>query len=299
MPSPENRVCLIVRSLGPVAANVLGGDGDLRAIAVFDRSFYAVGADGGAVCFLRGTMEEGPLHALCDGWPTGMGEAVAVGDVLARRPGAFLGRKMFLDVSRARRWTPPPPPLAVPEAALRGLRFMERAVRRHAPGGALLRRWLFPDERGDAGDAPGDILFAETTAGLDAFRQWFGSRDEPSRREAFRRLIGLGPGLTPSGDDIVAGLVFALRGCGEEADAFAADLSARAAGTNALSRAHMAAAAEGLAAAPFHEALSRALSGEDADEQVRRIGGIGHSSGWDCLLGIMQVLMLVFPGGIR
>jgi len=96
-------------------------------------------------------------------------------------------------------------------------------------------------------------------------------------------LVGLGPGLTPAGDDVLAGCLVALRAFG--ADVVRAGL-ARSAGqrmpaTTLLSAALLARASEG-AGVPELIGLLRACAGSDPDRVAAAVAGlarVGHSSG--------------------
>jgi hypothetical protein len=117
----------------------------------------------------------------------------------------------------------------------------------------------------------------------------------PVPERAIRGLIGLGPGLTPSGDDFLGGVLVTLRQVGrhETAHRLAAEvLAAALRGTHPISRAHLAAAADGMGAAPLHSALA-SLCGPDTprmEEALSAIDAIGHSSGWDALAGAAYTL---------
>jgi hypothetical protein len=117
-------------------------------------------------------------------------------------------------------------------------------------------------------------------------------------------LIGLGPGLTPSGDDFIAGALFAarLRAAAEpRVDETAAWLGRAVLAvlpgrTNRISAALLGDAAEGLGFAALHE-LCHALAGGEGgaiDAAARRLVAIGHSSGWDMLTGLLAGI-----GGLR
>jgi hypothetical protein len=116
------------------------------------------------------------------------------------------------------------------------------------------------------------------------------------------RLLGLGPGLTPSGDDLIGGALVALHALGypELADRLAvALLPAARERTNAISLAHLAAAADGEGSAALHEALG-ALSAPGTPglgERLRAVDAIGHSSGWDALAGATLVAAVVARRG--
>ena len=104
-------------------------------------------------------------------------------------------------------------------------------------------------------------------------------------------LLGRGDGLTPEGDDVVCGMMLALRAVdiSFEADRLLAAARER---THAISLAHLRAAASGLAAAPVHEALA-ALVDADNHEPERAFAGlarVGHTSGASVLSGMKAAL---------
>jgi hypothetical protein len=123
-------------------------------------------------------------------------------------------------------------------------------------------------------------------AGLAALNRWAGCT---APLEACRELIGLGPGLTPSGDDALGGAAIALHAFGytARADELGAFIRERAPGrTSDISLAHLRAAANGEGAAAFHDALRDLVTGGDFASLDR----IGASSGWDAMDGAIAVL---------
>jgi len=108
-------------------------------------------------------------------------------------------------------------------------------------------------------------------------------------------LLGLGPGLTPSGDDILCGMLLALHACGHgpmACELRAAIRSAQAGQTSPLSGAFLRAAGEGQGAEPLHGAIGALLAGQMGAIApcLARLGGIGHTSGWEGLAGAVLVL---------
>ncbi len=107
-------------------------------------------------------------------------------------------------------------------------------------------------------------------------------------------LLGLGLGLTPSGDDFVGACLFARRLRGDFAsspswqDAATNLTRAAAVRSNSISAALFGDLARGAAYAPLHE-LAAALCGSRAAllAAARALTAIGHSSGWDMLTGFM------------
>jgi hypothetical protein len=107
--------------------------------------------------------------------------------------------------------------------------------------------------------------------------------------DACRDLIGLGPGLTPSGDDALGGAAIALRAFGHvaRADELGAFIRTNAPGrTGDISLAHLLAAAEGEGSAAFHAALTALVTNGD----FAMLDKIGASSGWDAMDGVAAVL---------
>ena len=119
-----------------------------------------------------------------------------------------------------------------------------------------------------------------------------GAGDPP---EPVAGLIGLGPGLTPSGDDFLVGALALLHALAERRAhaALARVISGVPRGsTSALSECLLKTAAAG----HFGENLCRAVSAVVTgmpDQAVAAIRKIGHSSGWDMLAGILTALHAV------
>ena len=118
------------------------------------------------------------------------------------------------------------------------------------------------------------------------------------------QLIGLGPGLTPSGDDFIGGLIFTSLHLNamypaerwwEGGDI--RDLLARSDSmTTQISHALLTDLAEGQSHASLHDLADALMSdGEsfDASKHVRQVTKIGHSSGWDMLTGLLAGLLPV------
>jgi len=114
-------------------------------------------------------------------------------------------------------------------------------------------------------------------------------------------LVGLGPGLTPAGDDFVGGAFFARArlgaGAGESttrwAQAAAAVVDAARERTHPISLTLLMDLVSGHGHAPLHE-LTNALGTRAPLAQTldtaRRVTRIGHSSGWDMLAGFVIAL---------
>jgi hypothetical protein len=112
---------------------------------------------------------------------------------------------------------------------------------------------------------------------------------------AARQLIGLGPGLTPSGDDMLAGIMLALAATRHHRlrDQLWTRIEPNVAAlTSSLSGAHLRAAAEGMTFEAVHLALNDMLSGclESMPVRLAGLDRVGHCSGWDMLAGAALIV---------
>jgi hypothetical protein len=106
-------------------------------------------------------------------------------------------------------------------------------------------------------------------------------------------LLGVGGGLTPSGDDFVGGALFArwllaLAGIDRDGWRCATDTILRAAceRTHPISAALLGDLAGGTSWAALHDLVAALPSDEEgAVHSARRLVRLGHSSGWDLLAG--------------
>jgi len=125
------------------------------------------------------------------------------------------------------------------------------------------------------------------------------SLDAPLAAKALEQLAGLGPGLTPSGDDFIVGYLVALHSrCRLEPvlrpflDGLISPLARVATTSNPISRQFILNALEGECA----EGLAAVVAAVAAHDQQRarataeRLACFGHSSGCDSLLGLLYGL---------
>jgi hypothetical protein len=137
-------------------------------------------------------------------------------------------------------------------------------------------------------------------AHIARFEGWLANRPvsrhapETDLRIAVQGLIGLGPGLTPSGDDFLVGALAFLDAVGER-DAHAALARAITGAmhlTAPLSACFLRAAAAGHIGEHLHLAVSSVMTG-NVDAAIVAVRKIGHSSGWDMMAGIGATLRVV------
>jgi hypothetical protein len=115
-------------------------------------------------------------------------------------------------------------------------------------------------------------------------------------------LIGLGMGLTPSGDDFLGGMFFALKTlqsyCPDMVSReYLPDLEPYRSRTHLISFTLFNDLARGHAVAPLHHILNGLISGKPAESIypfVSQLTQIGHSTGWDLLAGLLTGLLTTY-----
>ena len=124
--------------------------------------------------------------------------------------------------------------------------------------------------------------------------------DRIAAAESAARLIGLGPGLTPSGDDVLVGIEAALHRLAQPSAGFLAlalgDVEER---TTELSATFLRHAAAGEFAERVHTLLAALLGSDDETipAAIDRAVAWGATSGTDCLLGVL--IGLDVAAGVR
>jgi hypothetical protein len=166
--------------------------------------------------------------------------------------------------------------------------------RRAAAGGleALLSRLGEPRGLGRLllASAVDDLVVMRARPHARALAAGVAGDDAAAVATAARTLLGLGPGLTPSGDDFVGGALFACRLVvrGAAWDAAVARIVADAATlTHRISAQLLADLAAGEGWAPLHD-LVVALARRNAPAALvaaHDLTTLGHTSGWDVLAG--------------
>jgi uncharacterized protein DUF2877 len=227
-----------------------------RVVAVFSRAVY-LSLSRGLLALVDVDAEPGPLHAHVTGLP-----AVAVGDPVHTAGGRLYVAGRPTEGSPAV-WRPRPLP---DPGRVAGVAPVLRSVLDHEPD---------LDLAGGPGPAAEAALCATLRgAGLAA---------------AATVLAGRGRGLTPAGDDVLAGLLLVARmRSGRYADTRLVTL-ARQARTHDISRAFLAEAALGRSLAAVHDLVGACADGNaPAARRAReRLAGVGHTSGLDLAYGVL------------
>jgi hypothetical protein len=236
--------------------------------------------------------------------------------------GLALGSTVWIGWAGARRWAPALPQAtgtpAARQAATNALIGILTAQAEHEGGGRIAAH--LPDLL--AGIDPPAVIMADAVrrgiaAGLHALHAALQAGDPAAASAALVGLLGLGPGLTPSGDDVVCGVLAGLgwakntptineygainRAATSHRARESALTKPTVAGlaqmvneaaptrTNRISAALLRHAATGLLYAPALDLGAALLAGDPAavSDPARRLLAIGHTSGGDLAVGIL------------
>jgi hypothetical protein len=302
----------IALSLGPEVAALPGTAG--RVLAVLRNAVYLENAAGHIACLVAEDGVDGPLTLRVRDL------SAILGGLRAHPDAAFAATDHALEIVQvtrirweaAPRWTPLQP--ASIGAAPDRRAAVEMLVSLSAAWGPL------------AGEGADDGCFAEFTlslrsgralerseglsmtvarrlaARLKEFAAAFQAGDRDVATAALLGLLGLGPGLTPAGDDVVMGLLAGLvwqAGLGLVPGEFVTHLvcAVRAAApnqTNRISARLLWHAGAGVLYAPAMAVGAALLAGDPAAvaAPARRLFAIGHTSGRDLALGLGSAIQI-------
>lgn len=295
-------------SIGARAASALRRHQRWTAVAQFERSLYLRHGDA-FVCIGDPSIGDGPLNVIVE---EGVMPAFAAGSLFeqaaAPHPNPFplqgerRGRGncatscslsllmpdgTVLSAELASLWQPPAWPDAVHAALARErISAVLDAGRTAAPAASFIHA-VRPET------ATGDFLTRRAAEGLRRLRRALVPQTAPDFTTAATTLLGLGHGLTPSGDDVLSGAVIMLHALGatETATALAEAIRRHMRTlTSPLSCALLDAACDGEPNAAMFQAIEAQIEGVAITDVIAPLATIGHASGFDILAGILLVV---------
>ena len=212
-------------------------------------------------------------------------QGICPGAVVHGVPGLLvLGTQLTIATDRARRWSPA---LPVYDVAPGSLQQRAAALEDARIALAAAPRW------------PSGVVTGVPSAAVAELRAVLASGDVGCAIDVGARLIGLGPGLTPAGDDLLVGVGAALRSVGDDRGRqVVAAWAARAIGrTTSVAESYHRHAARGDYAERLHDLLRAVLTGPLAGIPVaaERAADWGATSGLDLLLGVSIGLAAAAP----
>jgi Protein of unknown function (DUF2877) len=292
----EHHRPLRILTLGEFARDALGAHSTGNILAVFRRSFY-IRLGPYALCLGPSGIGKGPINIITQThgdteWPQlGLMQHQPVS--VSRTAIDVAGRIRF-DFTGADVWRPPSPPKFSSDTLRVGLKQLLESALRRSPGG-LGATLTIPHTLAEWPDSVDDPLLRLARTPICDVASWISAAMAGKRvplPPSIENLIGLGPGLTPSGDDFIGGMMVALHylGFAETVAAIAdAVLPIASRDTNTISAQLLRCAAVGQAASALFDVLEAILTGDSLEAGLDAINAIGHTSGWDSLAGAALV----------
>jgi hypothetical protein len=274
----------------------MGRSLDLRVLAVFERVCNLVSSCGSVVALVTPKVGDGPLNVVLEGGVSLPGGLGPWGGLQPGAPARWEGSCLKLgavevEMAGAKVWEPRPDW----EQLRSRLAAMRRSVPRlqalalaEAPEGSLLA--LIAPQAGDAGpESIPDATLAAAREGVIALRAgWAG--DLVRLQAGAAALAGLGGGLTPSGDDLLSGVMLWAWLDRLDAGPWCEVMCQVAAPrTTTLAAALLGAAARGECSAAWHLLLV-ALADEAGSRLAKAVQAVlahGQTSGGDALAGFL------------
>jgi hypothetical protein len=273
-------------------------------LGVHPRSCYLMDEDGEIYAVVHQNLGNGPLNLVIPASAAQPFQQLAVGET-ARSTGDVLMLSAGLDVglANAQLWDPKPYVElgADPDLLRRGLVVLYEAATTDSPDKSLTHLLPYLEEE----DLPARYLkvphFPRSHALMAGVAEGLTNRNRRGLKVVTSSLAGLGPGLTPSGDDFLAGVLLALalvqqsRADAELGEIGAMLLETAAPRTHEISAAYLKAAHAGEANDRWHRLLGALAAGEppaiaDAAHVVMQTG---QTSGADMLAGFVVAMRAV------
>lgn len=281
---------LRAHSIAPAARRWLETSQHARVLYAFDAVVNLVNEDAQVLSLVSARLGDGPFSIVLEDFPAGV---QANSSLLVFENGLWLD-DWLIDAEEAVLWQPVPnwaALLAQPDLLPPAARGIADLLAQHAPADSLARLVLDPLA---SSPLPARIL-QSAEQHIPLLFAGMQQADTIKVSQATKKLAGLGPGLTPAGDDLLLGAVYGLwatlppAAAQQTAQTIAAIATER---THALSAAWLAAGARGEAAAPWHQLLAAIAAGDAAalEAAVMRILPTGHTSGADALAGFLGLL---------
>jgi hypothetical protein len=282
---------LRVVSAAPAAKAWLAATQQAHVLYSFQAVADLINQDGDVLALVAKQIGDGPFSLVLE--PDSFPEAVEIETpLLVFENGFWLGDSL-IDAENAAAWEPKPDwelvrtkpaELAWAASQLRDL------LQAEAPEDSIARLILDPTY---ISPLPARI-FQAAEQNLPLLFSGLGENDQAKVVEASKKLAGLGPGLTPAGDDVLLGVMYGLWATRGEDAADTAQRIANAAvpRTHALSGAWLTACTRGEAASLWHRLLAAIVqkNGAQVKDVAMRILPTGHTSGADALGGFLGMI---------
>jgi hypothetical protein len=269
-----------------------------EVMAVHPHSVYVTDEDDEIYAIVHQPLGNGPLNLVIPAEPAHLFNGLALGTSLAST-GARLGvgEGITIGLDGAAVWESTVHAALAADGALldRGLAVLCRDITERAPAESLARLLPHLDDE-DLPDALERVAhFPRSHALIGGLAESLAHRDRRRLKVVTSSLAGLGPGLTPAGDDFIAGILLALAIVraqrGDPALNEIAHLLVETAAprTHEISAAYLRAAYDGQVSERWDPLLA-ALAAGDAERLTAASGPVlatGETSGADMLAGFV------------
>ena len=282
-------------TIGTVAKRELDSALFGRVTAVFERSLY-LEVKGSWICLADANLGFGPLTvSVKSKYGREWINSFSVGRLVKLSPVSIsIDDSTIISTKGVRFWQYQKISTWTKNSLMQGLSSLENIEESNVPDEGL-GRFLF--------ECPDRLLTSDRSLAADhsigILKNWLKKCFEVQMpitpdKEAVTSLLGLGPGLTPSGDDFLGGMLIALYVCGEKSvqKQLYTQVETLLDNTGPVSKAHLKAAALGEGSHSLHQVLNMLLNGNHTklEPAIDSINQIGHTSGWDALAGVAVVL---------
>ncbi len=268
---------------------------NLRVLAVFDRACDLVTPGGQVVALVTPDIGDGPFNIVVEAH-VGEWSSIEPGTPAQIQASVLRLSGMQITLAQAIAWEPRPDWDTLrnhQSIVARRLPRLEEIAALHSPASLAMNHPIGPSAaQAHVQVSPGVLAHAVQQA-LQALQAgWDG--DVVQLRLGATRLAGLGNGLTPTGDDLLIGMMLCAWIAHPTPEAFCCEVvQAAAPRTTTLSAAFLRSAAKGECSAAWHQLLA-ALTRQDNDltPSVRQVLAHGATSGADTLAGFIYAAYL-------
>lgn len=274
-------------------------------LAVYPQSCYLLDEDGAIYAVVQEPLGNGPLNLVISSGPADPLQRLSVGETV-RSTGEILQLSDSLDVglTKAQLWDPKPY-LALgagTDGFHRAIAALVDVAMTRSPQESLAR--LLPHLREEDLPAPLQKVkhFPRSHALMGGLAESLASRNRRGLKVVTSSMAGLGPGLTPAGDDFLAGVLFGLaltqdqQTDSELGEIASMLLETAAPRTGEISAAYLKAAYTGEVGERWHRLLAALAGGDPAaiEETAHALMQVGETSGADMLAGFITTMQVMY-----
>lgn len=277
-------------AISPAASQWLNTADSAQVMHVFEKALNLVDARGSVLSLVTTSIGPGPFSVVVsrpEGGATDefdFGSLVDVESVVNATGGSLSVGSLYLQTSGAEIWQPWPDWARLAPLSLnRQTDLLWRLLDESAPPDSMAALLLGRSSEAYHQRAYG--AWADLAQGLKS------GKAELSKRGA-RAMAGLGPGLTPAGDDFLIGIIYAIHcspGSGGLHHLVEIIRDTAIPRTTRLSAAWLEAGARGEASCGWHSLVDAMVAGREREVEAAayQILPTGHTSGADALAGFL------------